>query len=381
MKILIKMSKELIYLTYQTFPSETANTIQTIDNIKYFSRKGYKVKLIFPLRSKSSTDNVSLLKKYYGFDDEIIFEGVKHNLPFGKLKFFEKYFFLISHYLWSRKISNKFNLKNNQEVQFFTRSDWIFYFLSKKGFNIIFECHQLSKTRKWVLKNSIYENGAKVIFLNKNLLLDSGINKDQFLHKIEIIPNGVDEELFKGTKNKKTHEIIFSGNLKRFQEGRGLEFIISTFSDKSMPEEYTLKVVGGPSSEVKRLKDYVTKLGLKNKIEFLDRIDRDLTISNIESASFGLLINSSENLHSVKYSSPLKYFEYLYAGLKVIAINFPSHRILPFADNISFFDENDQESFIRAIQNSFTLEPINKKDLVNITMESRINKIISLINK
>ena len=110
-------------------------------------------------------------------------------------------------------------------------------------------------------------------------------------------------------------------------------------------------------------------------------IDRDLTISNIESASFGLLINSSENLHSVKYSSPLKYFEYLYAGLKVIAINFPSHRILPFADNISFFDENDQESFIRAIQNSFTLEPINKKDLVNITMESRINKIISLINK
>ena len=148
-----------------------------------------------------------------------------------------------------------------------------------------------------------------------------------------------------------------------------------------MPEEYTLKVVGGPSSEVKRLKDYVTKLGLKNKIEFLDRIDRDLTISNIESASFGLLINSSENLHSVKYSSPLKYFEYLYAGLKVIAINFPSHRILPFADNISFFDENDQKSFIGAIQNSFTLEPINKKDLVNITMESRINKIISLINK
>ena len=60
-----------------------------------------------------------------------------------------------------------------------------------------------------------------------------------------------------------------------------------------MPEEYTLKVIGGPSYEVKRLKEHVAKLGLKNKIEFLDRIDRNLTISNIERASFGLLINSS----------------------------------------------------------------------------------------
>ena len=66
------MRKELIYLTYQTFPSETANTIQTIDNIKYFSRKGYKVKLIFPLRSKSSTDNVSLLKKYLSENNKIL---------------------------------------------------------------------------------------------------------------------------------------------------------------------------------------------------------------------------------------------------------------------------------------------------------------------
>ena len=52
------MNKELIYLTYQTFPSETANTIQTIDNLKYFSKKKYSVKVLFPLRSENSTDNI-----------------------------------------------------------------------------------------------------------------------------------------------------------------------------------------------------------------------------------------------------------------------------------------------------------------------------------
>ncbi len=148
MKIPIIMNKKLIYLTYQTFPSEVANTIQTIDNVKYFARKNYKVRLIFPLRSKSSTDNLSLLKKYYGFNEEIVFEGVKHNLPFGKFNFGEKFLFIISHYFWSKKICKRFELKEHGEVQFFTRSDWIFYFLSKKGLKIIFECHQLSKIRK-----------------------------------------------------------------------------------------------------------------------------------------------------------------------------------------------------------------------------------------
>ena len=38
----------------------------------------------------------------------------------------------------------------------FGAQDWVFYFLSKKDLNVIFECHQLSKIRRWVLKNSIH---------------------------------------------------------------------------------------------------------------------------------------------------------------------------------------------------------------------------------
>ena len=377
------MNKKLIYLTYQTFPSEVANTIQTIDNIKYFRKKGYEVKLIFPLRSKNSSDNASLLKKYYGFSEEIRFEGIKHNLPFGKFKFGEKYLFLISHYFWSKKICKKFSLKESEEIQFFTRSDWIFHFLSKKGLNIIFECHQLSKTRKWVLKKSISNQGAKVVFLNKNLLLDSGIDRKKYSNKIKIIPNGVDENLFSNFSNivnKKDYEIIFSGNLQRFNESRGLDFVIKTFLNKNFPQEFNLKIIGGPSSEVKRLKDYVSKLGLKNKIEFLGRLDRNSTISNIEKASIGLLINSSKNLHSKNHSSPLKYFEYLFAELKIVAVDFPSHKDLPFAENISFFSEDNEISFIKAIKNASEVTALKRAALERITMESRVNDIISFIN-
>ena len=36
------------------------------------------------------------------------------------------------------------------------------------------------------------------------------------------------------------------------------------------------------------------------------------------------------------YTSPLKYFEYFYAKLKIVAANFPSHNDLPFSENIVF---------------------------------------------
>ena len=96
------MNNRIIYLTYQTFPANTANTIQTIDNAKYIRRKGYEVEIVFPLRSKLSTDELNKIKKHYEFDYDIKFKGIKHNLPFGKFKYFERLLFLISHFIWSK---------------------------------------------------------------------------------------------------------------------------------------------------------------------------------------------------------------------------------------------------------------------------------------
>ena len=62
--------KQLFYLTYQTFPANTANTIQSIANIKYFVRNSLEVKLFFPLRSKESDSKLENLQKFYDFKEE-----------------------------------------------------------------------------------------------------------------------------------------------------------------------------------------------------------------------------------------------------------------------------------------------------------------------
>mgnify|MGYP003318689350 CR=1 FL=1 len=41
------LNKKIKYITYQSFPSDKANTLQTFDNIKYMIKKGFNVDLIF----------------------------------------------------------------------------------------------------------------------------------------------------------------------------------------------------------------------------------------------------------------------------------------------------------------------------------------------
>ena len=369
---------KICYLTYQSFPSEKANTIQTISNLKYFVKNGYDVELIFPLREKNSSDNFEDLKKYYNFKEKIKITGVKHNYPFGKIHFLEKLFFLFSHTLWSRKTVKKLLTSRHKADTFFTRSEWISYFLSKNNRNLIYECHQLSKIKRILIPLILKNKKSKVIFLNQKLLTETKLEKSSY-SQITVLHNAADHELFKETVRKNKNHIIFVGNLIRFDKNRNIDFLINSFNDKRLSEKYNLKIIGGPDVEIARLNKIIRNNNLEDKIETLGRLNRKKTIEEIEKAEIGLLINSSKNIHSTDFTSPLKYFEYLMGGLKVVAVDFPAHKVLPFSENINYFSENNKEEFIKSIYNASSKKAIAKKSLEDITVDSRVKKIIEII--
>ena len=367
---------KLVYITYQTFPSEKANTIQTIENLKYLSKNNLKTTLIFPLREKISSDDNEVLKKYYNLNEDIKFLGTNHNLPFGKFKILQKYTFLLSHYLWSKKISKIIFNNYSNENFYFTRSEWIFYYLSKNDFNIIFECHQLSKIRKYLIKRSIKQKFSKIVFLNNNLIRDSGINTKKFKKKLLVLPNGVDFELFKKEIPKEKNKIIFAGNLDRFGSKRDLSYIIDAFDLDEIKDKYTLKIISGANKLNSEIIKYIESKNLENHIFVESRKNRLETIHEIQNSEIGLLFNSSENEHSIKYTSPLKYFEYLYGELKILAVDYPAHRDLSFSENIIYFQENDTNSFLESLFKIGSIEPIRKKSLDSISLDLRVKKII-----
>ena len=103
------MNKVINYISYQSFPAETANSLQTISNLKYLKKNDYEIRLFFPLRENNSSDDIKIIQEYYLLNQEITVSGVKHPYPFGKIKYFNKLLFHISHYLWAKSTTAKFN--------------------------------------------------------------------------------------------------------------------------------------------------------------------------------------------------------------------------------------------------------------------------------
>ena len=343
-------------MTYQTFPAETANSIQTISLIKNCVRIGLDIKLIFPNRSINSTDNIEELQKYYDFQEDFYVEAKEHRLPFkgeNPGKFLEKIRFSISHFIWSKKAVNSAISNERKNEKYITRSDWIFYFLSKANKKVLFECHQVSKIRKFVIKSVQNKKNSYIIFTNEILKKEFKIKKN-FEKNLLVLHNGYDNDYFEEeTKFKKEKKVVFVGKLLRFEKDRNIEFLVNAFSDKRL-YDYKFTIVGGPNE----YKDVIEKKIVDKKIlnvEMLGNLSRSKTIAEIQESEVGILINTEENKHSLLHTSPIKYFEYLKANVKVVAVDFPAHRSLPMSEKIIFFENNNQESFVNAILKTIDL--------------------------
>ncbi len=367
------MNKNLNYITYQTFPAQTANSLQTISNIKYLIKNGVSVNLYFPLREKQSSADIKSLQDFYKFTETFNTFGIKHLYPHGKIKFIPKLWFHLSHILWSRKLINK-SFKNDRDDYFFTRSDWIAYFLAKQGSKVVFECHQTSRVRNFVIKKIGKLENVKFIFLNENLQ-----NNYKEVRQSIVLHNAADSDLLTSNKNKKENSIVFLGNTNRFNKSRGIGQIISWWSDNDLRENYTLEIIGGSTHDSVNLKNIINELKLSNSIKASPWIDRKLATKKLSEATFGLLINTPDNDHSYLYTSPLKYFEYLYSGLYVVAVDFPSHRTLPINEKISFFENGNKESFINSLKNSINNKPLSEDEKHLITLDRRAEQLIKYI--
>ena len=365
----------LKYVTYQSFPAHTANSIQTISNIVHLVKNQTNVDLYFPLRENQSSDDLIELQKFYNFDDSFNVTGIEHRYPHGKVKYFKKIAYHLSHYFWSKQVVNK-HFKENKKDVFLTRSDWIAYFLAKQGSNVTFECHQTSKLRNLIINKTLSKmKNVKFIFLNENLKL--------FYNNIEssiVLHNGVDTNLFSNNfGTKENNSIIFMGNVTRFDKSRGLDQILNWFCDEEIKNTFTLDIIGASQNSIKKLEKKIDELDLSNVVNISGRLSRRKAILSMNKFSIGLLINSPENPHSYLYTSPIKYFEYLYGGLNILAVDFPSHRSLPLSENISFFQNSNFKSFKNALFYCKTIKPIDREKLTSITLDYRAKEIIQFL--
>ena len=367
---------KIVYLTYQSFPADTANSLQTISTIKYFVRKSINVKLVFPDRTNYSSSLLSEIQQYYNIDVNFKVVRLKHYLPFGRVKFFNRSSFHLSHFIWSWYAVNHELRNKDPENIFFTRSDWVFYFLTRRKVQVVFECHKYSRLRKVIINYCLKFQNSEIIFLNKQLKesIVGSLDSEQ----IAIEGNGYDDDLFDEVPpNKNNHEVIFVGKLLRFNKTRNIEFLIDCFKDHRL-KNYKLSVIGGPNSYAEKLNKLCKTNNISN-VKLYGGLTHAETTNKIQKAQFGILINERSDAHSLLHTSPLKYFEYLRGEIKIVAVDFPAHRELPFSENISFFEEGSKESFILSIIDSETFIPLDEVSYKKFSIDERIERIIHFI--
>lgn len=372
--------KNIYYITYQSFPAHTANSIQTISNIKHFVRNNHNVTLYFPLRQKDSIGDIEKIQEFYSFTDNFVVRGVKHYLPFGRIDYFKKLNFHFSHFLWSFWVC-LFLINNDAEPDYyFTRSDWVLFFLSLRNKKVIFECHQYSKVRKFVINKAIKRPRTKIVFLSENLCKRfelEGIPSS----KSFVAQNGFDDDFYSIRNTPVKNSLLFLGSLRRFNEDRGLKLLIDAFKDPEINKNYSLTLVGGPEEEVLKLNEYINKNKITASIDITGPKNRKDISKYLSKSEIGLLLNSSLNTHSFLFSSPLKYFEYICNDMQVVAVDFPAHHALPFSNKIKFFQENNLDSLINAIKSVDVSKQLSQEEYNSLTVDTRVKNLINFFEE
>ncbi len=372
MRNIDKKLNKLTYITYQVFPNEKANTIQTIRMLESMSELGIDAQLIFPDRGKFEK-SIEVIEKFYEIRNNFKIIKFPHKLPFNKIYMnkLEKFNFLISSLIWSFKTIKKYSKSLTNKELIMTRTHWVLYFASSFKNLVIYECHKFSKIDNFIFKKLSEKNNVIIIFSNKTLQQDFKLS-NRLLKNSIVLESAFDEKMFSetGVKREK-NKILFVGNLLRFDKSRNLEFLINAFHDNRL-RDFKLTIVGGPDKVVHDLQD-----SLASNTKMIGRCFQKEAINQIMSSEIGLLINESKDSHSLKHTSPIKYYEYLRGGLKVLAVDFPSHRNLPMGQNNFYFNENNTEDFIEKLLTASKAKYVYNSNLKDYSYMARLKKLLN----
>ena len=253
---------------------------------------------------------------------------------------------------------------------YFTRSEWVFYFLSKKNANVIYECHQISKFKKILINKNLKKEKSKVIALTDEIKNEIS---PLFESKVHIFSSAFDDDFFYEKSEKKNH-IVYAGSLYRFGQSRGIEILFESSLNLDI-EDLKLIIISSDEDDIQSFKQKIKNTNLNFDLQIYEKLNQRQVGEILSSAKVGLLINNTSQ-HANLYSSPLKYFEYLASGLNVVATDLLSHRNLPFSNNINFYNANDFNSLQSAILNAFKENENVTSSIDNFSMGKRISKII-----
>ncbi len=332
------MSKKICYVANVRLPTEKAHGAQIMKMCEAFARAGEVVELVVPDRhTHIGTDPFA----YYGVEENFIITRlwVIDSVKWGRAGFLlETVTFAISAF---------FHIRGKYTDVIFGRDESILFPLSFLPVRrLVWETH----TGAWnYFARKMSERATFVVAISqglKDFYLKHGVAKE----KILVAHDGVDLADFAAPLS--THEAreylgipkerriaMYVGRLDGW---KGVDTLFA--SSRFLPEGTTVVVIGGEDHELDALK------AEHPKVLFLGyRPYRELA-RHLRAADVLILPNNGKNEISVSYTSPLKLFAYMAAGLPIVASDLPSLREILDEETATLVEADDPLALARGIE-------------------------------
>lgn len=229
------------------------------------------------------------------------------------------------------------------------------------------------------LENSVFSNVDGLICITSTLSNEIKKVFPTCINNHHILPVGFNKDFLNiEHKINKKYDVIYSGN---FSEWKGLDILVEAVSIIKHKYNRNIKAVliGANDQTKQRYENQAKELGVFGDIEIVKRVEHKKIYDYIAQSKVGVLSNKYD-ADGLLFTSPLKLYEYLGSGLKVVASRLPSIESNIDESLVYYATPENSASFAKKIlvaldDDTFDINKV-KEFSKGYTWESRCEKLI-----
>lgn len=358
----------LVYVVNARLPTEKAHGYQAVKMCQAFASRGLQVILLHPYRHQPDPVLArSSVHEYYGvvptFQIRTLpnLDIVRGNSLFPRQLLSAVFF---AHALvWG--LYAALEARKLKADLYYTRDSPLAYWLVRLGLPTVCEMHVAPRLgQRWVLQRVGRSPALRLVVALTPFIKERLVNMRFPSQKILVLPDGVDLSRFEGLPSKgecrRTLELPqarfivgYVGRFRTLEMEKGLPELVESMAHLSSVNgsQPLLLCVGGPMEAVAAYMKLARRLGVpEERLKFVDHVTSSRVPRWIRACDV-VVIPWPWTEFSAYFTSPLKLFEYLAAGVPIVASDLPSLReILRHGENAWLVEPGSPAALARGVQ-------------------------------
>ncbi len=343
---------KLYYYANIRLPTEKAHGIQIMKMCHAFACHGADVTLVVPYRVNTQFQGTDPFD-YYRIERNFNLITLPCHDPIAFMKFPQGTYITLQSYFFKRSLVRF--VRSNSLVKnsvWYTRDEYLLSTLEQLHDTVLWEAHTMPR-HDFFYRRAWYKCAGVIAISNylKNTLTPFVQSPSRIIKS----PDGVAlNEFHIDTSRTQARASLHLSPYKKIIVYAGSLYTwkgIQTLIDASilMPGEMEIVIVGGSNHQVEY---WMKKIPPSAHLRLLGHISYSKIPLYLRAADLLVIPNSGRHLHSSRFTSPMKLFEYMASGTPLVASNVPALREELSEEDAFFFIPDDHRDLLKQISHA-----------------------------